>query len=53
MHPIALGNSSRHIHKFKLCNKCNTEKPPEGGIEMRDKWICHPCWIRKVTKRTK
>jgi len=36
-------------NKFKLCTKCDTSKPPEGGIEMGSKWICQPCWNRKIT----
>jgi len=36
-------------HKFKLCTRCDTSKPPEGGIDMGHKWICQTCWNRKVT----
>jgi hypothetical protein len=37
------------INKFKLCTKCETSKPPEGGIEMGAKWICQLCWNKKIT----
>lgn len=36
-------------HKFKLCTKCKSEKPPEGGIEMGHKWICQSCWLKRIT----
>lgn len=49
MTPIVLGNAQARSHKFKLCTQCDKDKPPEGGIEMQSKWICHPCWIRRVT----
>jgi len=36
-------------HKFKLCAKCDTDKPPEGGIEIGHKWMCQSCWLKKIT----
>jgi hypothetical protein len=36
-------------HRFKLCSKCDTDKPPEGGIENGHKWICQSCWLKKIT----
>ena len=36
-------------HKFKLCTKCDTDKPPEGGIENGHKWICQSCWLKRIT----
>jgi len=36
-------------NKFKLCTKCDTSKPPEGGIEMGTKWNCQSCWNRRIT----
>lgn len=36
-------------NKFKFCTKCETPKPPEGGIDMGSKWICQSCWNRKIT----
>ena len=41
--------ASHGSHKFKLCTKCETEKPPEGGIEMGVKWICQSCWNKRIT----
>ena len=35
-------------HKFKFCSNCESDKPPEGGIEISPtRWICMGCWIRK------
>jgi hypothetical protein len=48
MHPLALGGD-QPVHKFKLCNKCNEVKPPEGGIDMGTKWHCQHCWTRRMT----
>jgi len=40
------------MHRFKLCSKCNQEKPPEGGIEMSaTRWICAACWTHKAIRR--
>jgi len=36
-------------HRFKLCSKCDTDKPPEGGIENGKKWMCQSCWLKKIT----
>jgi len=36
-------------HKFKLCTKCDIDKPPEGGIDMGHKWICQSCWNKRIT----
>lgn len=48
MPSIGLG-ASQPLHKFKLCARCDTAKPPEGGIEMGTKWICQSCWNKKIT----
>jgi hypothetical protein len=39
-------------NKFKLCTKCKTSKPPEGGIEMGTKWICQSCWNKRITGKS-
>ena len=41
--------ATHSAHKFKLCTKCETAKPPEGGIEMGIKWICQACWNKRIT----
>jgi hypothetical protein len=41
--------ATHSAHKFKLCTKCETAKPPEGGIEMGSKWICQVCWNKRIT----
>lgn len=41
--------ATHSTHKFKLCTKCDTAKPPEGGIEMGAKWICQACWNKRIT----
>lgn len=39
--------------KLKLCNKCETLKPPEGGCNMRPgRWLCFTCW-QKFNQRKK
>jgi len=43
--------SENRMHKFKFCAKCQTEKPPEGGIDMGSKWHCQTCWNRRVTTK--
>lgn len=42
----------RNAQVFKLCSKCEKEKPPEGGIDMNPtRWICAACWVTRVTRR--
>jgi hypothetical protein len=36
-------------NKFKFCTKCDTPKPPEGGVEMGTKWNCQSCWLKRIT----
>ena len=49
--PVRL-NGNVHGHKLQLCNKCNQQKPPEGGVEMSaTKWICASCWTNRVTSQ--
>lgn len=34
------------MSEYKLCAKCEQEKPPEGGIHLSPfKWICQVCWL--------
>jgi len=47
MHPIDLVNPP--ANKFKFCNKCETHKPPEGGLDMGHKWMCQSCWLKRTT----
>jgi hypothetical protein len=46
--PITLGRIAP-IHQLKFCNNCQTEKPPEGGVQVNAKWLCQLCWTRKIT----
>jgi len=39
------------MHKFKLCAKCQTDKPPEGGISIGHKWHCQSCWVKQSIGR--
>ena len=52
---LSLPNSFRkELHKFKLCGKCQKEKPPEGGTELGPgRWICASCWSRRAIQRSK
>lgn len=46
---LAIG-SKQPLHQHKLCNKCESMKPPEGGIQMSpNKWHCARCWTKRVT----
>lgn len=50
-HQLEIG-SKQPVHKYKLCNKCEEQKPPEGGISMSPtKWHCASCWANRVTVR--
>lgn len=46
------GNVKQPVHRFRLCDQCETKKPPEGGMDMgRSRWICAACWTRKAVRR--
>ena len=43
--------SLQPVHKYKLCNKCEEMKPPEGGIEISPtRWSCFTCWMARGNK---
>lgn len=52
---VAAGARSnlRSSGQFRFCNgKCQSEKPPEGGVETSPgKWRCGACWIELARKR--
>ena len=48
MPSIDLG-ATHSTNKFKFCAKCETMKPPEGGIDMGSKWNCQSCWTKRIT----
>lgn len=34
-------------HQFKLCQTCEQQRAPEGGIQLSPKrWVCATCWIK-------
>jgi hypothetical protein len=37
------------MHPFKFCTQCQENKPPEGGIDVKQKWHCQHCWIKRIT----
>lgn len=46
------GNVAQPAHRFKTCDKCETKKPPEGGMDMgRGRWICAACWTQKALRK--
>ena len=54
MRHMVLNGSSRNTHPLKLCDKCETKKPPEGGVQMAPgRWYCAPCWVKKTNKPPK
>jgi hypothetical protein len=47
---MTLPGSSRNTQPLKLCDKCETKKPPEGGVQIRaGRWYCKACWIKKIS----
>jgi len=48
---MTLKNSTRNGQPLRLCDKCETKKPPEGGIQMgHGRWYCASCWMKRVHK---
>lgn len=40
------------LHKFRQCSKCNTDRPPEGGVQMNPtRWVCANCWTLRATRK--
>jgi len=51
---LNLNGIQPQMHQFKQCDKCEQDKPPEGGIQMSlNKWYCAGCWANRVFKRPK
>lgn len=49
--PLKLQDTQRAVHPFKLCNKCEEKKPPEGGMDMGNgRWMCAVCWTHRATR---
>jgi hypothetical protein len=45
---------SRQLHPLKFCDKCETKRPPEGGIQMGvGRWYCASCWLKRNHKEKK
>jgi hypothetical protein len=44
--------SKQPVHKYRLCTKCEEQRPPEGGVDMSPtRWHCSVCWAHRVTSR--
>lgn len=51
MKNLVLDGSARNTHPLRLCDRCETKKPPEGGVQLgQNRWYCAGCWIRKSNK---
>ena len=51
-HNLDIG-SNQPVHRYKLCNKCEEMKPPEGGVEMSStRWLCMGCWSSRTSLRS-
>ena len=49
---LVIGDGRQPVHKYKLCNKCEEMRPPEGGVQMSpSKWLCAVCWTRRITTK--
>jgi hypothetical protein len=48
MPAIQMGRTTP-VHQLKFCTKCQADRPPEGGVEMGEKWNCQLCWVRRTT----
>lgn len=49
-HQLEIG-SNQPVHRYKLCNKCEEQRPPEGGIQMSQaKWHCASCWATRASR---
>lgn len=48
---LALGDTPRNSHPFRLCFKCEEKKPPEGGMDMGSgRWMCAVCWTLRAVR---
>lgn len=46
------GSSNRPVHQLKHCTKCDSERVPEGGIELKPgRWVCAVCWSKRAMAR--
>ena len=54
MKAMTLNGSSRNVQPLRLCDKCETKKPPEGGVQRGSgRWYCAVCWMKRNSKGKK
>jgi hypothetical protein len=41
------------MHKLKVCDVCNREADPLGGVSVRTKWHCARCWVKLMQRSSK
>jgi hypothetical protein len=41
------------MHKLKVCDVCNREADPLGGVSVRTKWHCARCWVKLMQRGSK
>ena len=47
---LSIGGDRQPLHQYKVCNKCEEAKPPEGGVQMSpNRWHCALCWTKRIT----
>ena len=35
----------KRAQPLKLCARCKKPSDPQGGVDMKTRWICARCWI--------
>lgn len=46
------GSHPVNTRPLRMCDKCQRERLPEGGIQMNPtRWICAECWTKRAVKR--
>lgn len=51
MKHLVLNGSARNSHPLRLCDKCETKRIPEGGVQLGPgRWYCAACWVKKTNK---
>ena len=49
--PETTEDKANRAQPLKKCARCGKPSDPQGGVDMRNKWICARCWISHLNTK--
>ena len=49
--PETTEDKANRAQPLKKCARCGKPSDPQGGVDMRTKWICARCWISHLNTK--